>query len=149
MNPYIKLATALSLIALGAFGAWYTTSDHYQKQIAEMQAARQTAVSEALSQYLSEKAAHDKAVQLAGDQHAQDQLRINNLTSQLGSVHIHFPSGGAVSEGGTAPQGADGTCRMAATRADEYLAEAQRSINLIGQRCAQLNIDAIQANSVR
>jgi len=148
MTQYMKIATALGLMLLGAFGAWYTTSDHYQKRIAEMQKAQQTAVAEALTAQLAAAAAHDKQLHDAGDQHAKDQLLINSLTSQLGRVHINFPSGGAVPQGGTGTGNQDGDCRVAAARADEYMAEAQRAINDIGQRCAQLNIDAIQSNAV-
>jgi len=147
MNPYVKMAVALAMIAIGAFGAWYTTSDHYQKQIAEIQLAQQKVVADELAQHLAEKAAHEKATQLAGEQHAKDQLRINNLVSQLNGVRIRFPSGGAMPQAGTGAN-PDGACRLAAARADEYMAEAQRAINDIGARCAQLNADAIQANAV-
>ena len=147
----IKVAAIIALLVLLIAATWKATSDHYEKIIASMEAAQADAVAKMQEQQLKDAAARDKLLHDAGEQHAQDQLRINSLVFQLNGVRIHFPTGAGGSslpQGGAASGNQNGTCRMAASRADEYMAEAQRAINDIGQRCAQLNIDAIQSNSV-
>lgn len=148
----IKIVVVTIVIALLMSITWKAASDHYGKLIAATQAAQEEAVSKMQAQQLADAAAREKLIHEAGDQHAKDQLRINDLAAQLNGVRIHFPegaSGRSLPQGGISSGDQNGTCRMASARADEYMAEAQREIDRIGQRCAQLNIDAIQANKVR
>jgi len=143
-----KFIVLLALAASAAFGAWYVTSNHYEGVIAQHALNDAEAVKAELlrqQKLLTERA---EQTRLAEEQHAKDQLTINNLAGKLSRVQVNLPKcGGAVPGAGQASANPDGTGGLAAARADEYLAAAQREIQDIGQRCAQLNIDAIAANN--
>lgn len=145
----LETIKAIVIALLVSAAVWKAASDHYGKIIATMEAGRADAVAKEQANQLAEKAAKDKIIHDAGEQHAKDQLLINALSSKPNSVRLHLAGGGAMPKAGASTGNSSGTCGVASTRIDEYLAEAQQAINDIGQRCAQLNIDAINANAVR
>lgn len=83
----------------------------------------------------------------AGVQHDADQNTITSLRAQLGGVRIHFPTGCPESKPAITSADSGGSAGVAVKGADDYMADAKRAIDDIGQRCAQLNIDAIRLNS--
>jgi len=143
-----KFVLILAIAGIGGFAGWRLTSDYYQSEIFRLRAENDAAVMAELQR--QQKLTQDRAelTRLAEEQHAKDQLAINHLGAQLAGVRVQLPTGCGTMPG-TAAAGAnpDGTGGLATARADEYLAAAQRAIQDIGQRCAQLNIDAIAANN--
>jgi len=137
------------IIGLSVYGTWYVTSDHYQKVIAEQQVKEDEAARQQLEHLRLLATEHAEKSRQAEEQHAADEITITRLGNQLAGVRIHIPSVSCGAVSGTSQTAADsnGTSGMAAARIDEYLAEAQRAIQDIGQRCAQINIDAIKANA--
>lgn len=136
-----------TLAAIISFGTWYVTSDHYEAVIARHAASDAAAVQTELLRQQKLAAKRAEQTRIAEEQHAKDQLVINRLGTQLAGVQVHLPKcGSAVSGAGQAGTGSNGSSGVATARADEYLAETQREIQAIGQRCAQLNIDAIESN---
>lgn len=83
----------------------------------------------------------------AGVQHDTDQNTITSLRAQLGGVRIHFPTGCSVPKPADTRADSGGSAGVAVKGADDYMADAKRAIDDIGQRCAQLNIDAVRLNS--
>jgi len=144
-----KFILILVLTGVGAIGGWRLTSDYYQSEILRLQAENDAAVKVELQRQL--KLTQDRAElsRLAEEQHAKDQLTINRLGIELSRVRVHLPavSCGAVSRAGKDATDSNRKSGLAAARADEYLDEARRAIQDNGQRCSQLNIDAIAANS--
>ena len=143
-----KFILLLMIAGAAAYGAWYVTSDHYQAIIARQQVAVDKAVQDQLlrsQQILTERA---ERTRLAEEQHATDQLVINRLNHTLAGVRVKLPETGCDPVPGTGQTAADSNHAggLAAARADEYLAAAQRAIQDIGLRCATLNSEAREAN---
>ena len=84
--------------------------------------------------------AYAERIKQGVEQDDKNKARIAVLTADLNRVRIHIPSCPA--------KDSNGTSGMASARIDEYLAEAKRSIDSIGERCARLNADAIRANTL-
>jgi hypothetical protein len=145
-----KFVLMLVIAGMGAYGAWYMTSDHYQAIIAQ---DRLNTIGAVQAQLLAnQKLSDDRALKSrdAEVQHAKDQLVINRLNHDLAGVRIKLPETDCSTMPGTGQAAADSNHAggVAAARADEYLAETQRAIQDIGLRCATLNSDAIEANMV-
>lgn len=155
LEPYvlaIKLAliliAAAALIGAGAYGSWYVTSNRYEKILAEEHLQQSDAVQNQLIENQKVAAAHAAQIKTAEEQHAKDQLTLNNLRNQLGSVRIHIPIGGCTKPGtGQAGADPDGTAGILSGRVDAAFADLQAGVDRLTARCDQLNIDAIQANS--
>ena len=143
-----KFILILATACLGGFSGWWVTSDYYQAEFNALKAANSNAVNAELMR--QQKMMTDRAEQsrFAEEQHAKDQLTINRLGTELSRVRVHLPAIGCGAVPGTGQADADsnGENRLAAARADEYLEQARRAIQDIGQRCSQLNIDSIAAN---
>lgn len=86
--------------------------------------------------------AYAERVKQGVEQHDKDQKTITNLAADLKRVRIHMPTV-------CTTKNPDGTGGMASARIDDYMAEAKRSIDAIGERCAKLNADAIRANTLQ
>lgn len=132
----IKIGLLVGLIAILAWGEWKFVADGYKKQIAVMESTAQKAKAEFLLQQAV-------LTQKAQAQHEQDQLNVNSLYDDLQRVRLHVPASSCISTPDTNQDGASG---VAPSRIDTDLAEAQQAIAAIGERCAQLNIDAIALN---
>lgn len=77
----------------------------------------------------------------------QDEITINDARTKLRAVKLQVRACGSTLPGTPASTSdTDGTGELAAARINEYLDEARRAINDIGERCARLNADAIRAN---
>lgn len=83
----------------------------------------------------------------AGVQHDADQNTITSLRVQLGGVRIHLPTRCAVPDAAIAGTDSGRIPGVAVKGVDDYMADAKRAIDDIGQRCAGINIDAIRLNS--
>ncbi|HEY6021540.1 MAG TPA: hypothetical protein VIY48_17065 [Candidatus Paceibacterota bacterium] len=147
MNPYVKMAIAGSLFLLGALSSWYFTSDHYQKVIAENQVAVDKAYQKQLEE--NQKLAAENAAlrKSAEEEHASNQLVINDLSHQLSRVHIHIPNCSQVPGTSVPGQGEDGKTWILSGKADAAFEELQRGDDEDFARCDQLNIDAIRLNA--
>jgi len=144
-----KFVLILATAGLGGFAGWYVTSDHYLAEINALKVANSNAVNAELMRQQKLAGIRAEKSRLAEEQHAKDQLVISRLGNELGRVRVHLSAigCGALPGAGQGATDSNGTGRMAAARADEYLEQARRAIQDIGQRCAQLNIDAIASNS--
>lgn len=147
-----KAVAVIGLMAATSFGTLYVARAHYSAIISSQEASYNAALLASAQSYIAEQAAHDQDVTNAGVDHAQNQIALNALSDQLNGVRVKFPARICPSAGKQSPSGSgmDGASGMADARINNALAELQRGIDSIGQRCAQLNIDAIQLNkSVR
>jgi hypothetical protein len=88
---------------------------------------------------------HEKAIQQAEAEHDKNQRTINYLATDR--VRIVVPSSSCTVSEVTIATDSDAASRVATSRIESGLAEAQLEIERIGQVCAQLNIDAIRANA--
>jgi hypothetical protein len=150
MNPLfsqLKLAIGAVIILFTIYCTWYITSDHYQKQIVEIQLGMATATQTQLladQQALIEEAAKRK---LAEEDHAKDQLYINNLHDDAKRVQIHSICGGAMPPANKTGADPDRAARLLSDRVDAAFAELQSRVGQLVQRCDQLNIDARLSNA--
>ncbi len=144
-----KFIALLMVALLSVYGGWYFTSEHYQYKIANMEADVQRVTNNELARLQQMALVDAKKFRQAEEQHATDQLAITRLGAQLAGVQLKLPAHDCSAVPGITETASNqnGTGGLAAARADEYLAEAQRAIQDIGQRCAQLNIDAIEMNA--
>jgi len=149
MNPLsiqIKLALAAGLIAAASYASWYVTSDHYQKQIAEIQLGMSTAVQTQLladQQALADEAAKRTK---AEENHAKDQLFINSLRNNIERLQLNKICSSALQQSRATSEDPDRATGIFSAEAEAAFAELQRGIDEDLQRCDQLNIDAIQFN---
>ena len=143
---YISLSAAL--LCTGAAAAWYTTSDHYQKILAEERLQHAEIVNLQLTKIQGRAAERAAKITNAEVQHAKDQLFINSLRAQSGRVRIHFPPGGCTLPG-TPRASADtgGGAGVLSERVDAAFADLQAGVDRLAARCDQLNIDARQQNA--
>ena len=130
---YLKLGALL----LTAFVTWYATSDHYQKQLAEVQLATALAVQ-------GELLLRQEQLKLAGEQHAKDQTTINTLRDPAGRVRVVFPRCG---EDAPTEENTDGRAGALSGQVDRAFAEFQEEVGRLVFRCDQLNVDAIEVNN--
>lgn len=150
-EKYIKWVEGVFIVVListACYGTFFTTRLYYKHVIDTNQIAADKAVQEKLIE--NQKLADDLQTirKNAEEQHAKLQLDNNSLSAVLGGVRVHLSvCRNALPKAGATGQNSDGTGGLASERADEYMADAQRQINAIAERCAQLNIDAIQRNS--
>ena len=146
----VEIAAAILAVAISltAYGTWYATSDHFEKIAAQKQVETDNAVQAQLIKNQQQQTAHELVVKQSEEQHAKDQLTLNDLAASTNRVQLHIIRTCPVPDTSPASANTNAASGVAPDRTDEYLANAQRSINAIAQRCAQLNIDAIQANTV-
>ena len=151
LQPYLfwaKIGAILGLAAAAAYGSWYITSDHYEKVIAENKVAADAKIQE---QLIANQKLRDEKLKLINDsetQHEQDQLVVNNLSTQLAGMRIHIPTRGCTvprgNKGGSDTGGGSG---VLSARVDESFARLQARANELVLRCDQLNNDARRANA--
>lgn len=80
-------------------------------------------------------------------QREQDQITIDDARAKLRAVKLQVRACRSTLPGTPASTAdSDGTGGLAAARINEYLDDARRAIDDIGERCARLNADAIRAN---
>lgn len=80
-------------------------------------------------------------------QREQDQITINDARAKLRDVKLQVRTYRSTLPGTpTSTTDSNGTGELAAARINEYLDEAKRAIDDIGERCARLNADAIRVN---
>lgn len=132
MNWYLHAISA----ALVAFGTWYVTSDHYQKEMAQYQL-------EAAKVVIAQAEEHAAKLKKAGEQHATDQSTINTLRNAE-RVRIHIPVDCSVPD---ASQDQDGRAGVLSARVDEAFEKFQSGVEQLIFRCDQLNIDARASNN--
>ena len=143
MNPYILTG----LVAVTSYATWYTTSDHYQKELSEQENKWQTAYIASANASLDQAAAvtqirHDSEVE-----HGKDQGTINNLAELNRRMQIHIPTRSCEADAsGTASPGTDGGTGLFSAGVDAEFAEFSRRTEELINRCAQLNIDTIRLN---
>ena len=144
MNPYILAG----LVAVASYATWYTTSDHYQKKLAEQENKWQAAYIASANASLDQAAAvtqirHDSEVE-----HGKDQGTINNLAGELNrQLQIHIPTRSCKTDShGTASPSTDGGGRLLSAGVDAEFAKFSRRAGEIISRCDQLNIDTIRLN---
>jgi len=144
-----KFLLLLAVAASAAFGAWRGTSDHYLAEINALNAANSNAVNAELMRQQKQVAERAEQTKLAEEQHAQDQLVINRLGNQLAGVRVKLPTVGcdSVSGAGQTTSDSNGTSRILYQRVDAAFARLQTGVGQLIQRCDQINIDAIEANS--
>lgn len=129
---YLKIGALL----LTAFVTWYATSDHYQKQLVEVQLDTAQAVQQELLK-------QQENIRLAGEQHAKDQTVINALRDRPERVRVVFPQCGGDTCG---EENTDGRAGALSGQVDRVFAEFQEEVGRLVFRCDQLNIDAIEMN---
>lgn len=135
MNVYLKLGVAVVV----AFVTWYATSDHYQKEIAEMKV-------EALSAAQADRALAAAKTKKAGEQHAKDQLTITSLNDAVVRMQrTHIP----VCGGSQTSADRDRKARVLSERVDAAFAKLREGVRERFNRCEQLNNDAIQSNEAQ
>jgi hypothetical protein len=149
MIDYLKMIILLVSCAASAFGTWYITSDHYQKVIAQHQVELDKAVDAERGKNVKELADSAAKFKLAEEQHAKDQLLINQRDAYIDGVRIHIPTScGAVPSPAKSGANTDGSADVFSRRVDEAFRHLQEGVEQrIVIRCAQLNIDAIQSNT--
>lgn len=134
MSIYLKIGALLGVV----FATWYTTSDHYQKEIVALKLEASTAAQTATILAAAR-------VKTAGEQHAEDQLTINSLNDKLTRVpRVHIPTCG------DRPQTSAHSNREAGVlseRVDAAFEKLRAGTTSLVTRCDQLNIDAIQNNN--
>ena len=145
MNLYILAG----LVAVASYATWYTTSDHYQKKLAEQENKWQAAYIASANASIDQAAAviqtrHDSEVQ-----HGLDQGTINNLAGELNRrMQIHIPTRSCeASSPGTTSPGTDGGTGLFSAGVDAEFGKFSRRTEELINRCAQLNIDTIRLNS--
>lgn len=143
----IKIAAALALLAAACYGTWYVTSDHYQKVIDDNQIAADKAVQKQLTENQKLLAENLSLRTSAEEDRAKNQLITNSFAAKLGSVQFHYAGCQRALKAGASAQDTDGSAGVADQRINTDLADAKRQIDAIGERCAQLNNDAIEANN--
>lgn len=145
---YLKIGLAIGLAALIAFGTWYATSDHYEKLIAQKQILVGKAVQAQLQANQDLLAANAALRSKAEENHAKDQLVVNDLTARLDGVRVHIPTcRGAMPTADATSKNPDGGCGLLSDRVDAAFERLQEGVGVLILRCAQLNIDAIQSNN--
>jgi hypothetical protein len=150
MNPLslqLKLALAAGLIATTSFATWYATSDHYQKQIAEIQLGMSTAVQTQL--LADQQALVDEVVKrkTAEENHAKDQLIVNSLRNNIERLQLNKICSSALQESRAASEDPDRATGLLSAAAEAAFTELQRGIDEDLARCDQLNIDARKINA--
>ena len=130
---YKVIAIGLLLLSLGALGSWY---HHRIWQAGYDQHVLETEASTAKGY-----AAYAAEIVKKGEQNEKNQLTIARLATTARELRLKFPTCTT-----TRADDSNGASGVAATRVDEYLDEAKRAIQDIGERCATLNISAIKAN---
>lgn len=132
---YLKLA----IIALTTFATWFATSDHYQKQIAEMQLETARAVqAELLEEQQKRKTAEEN--------YAKNEDAVSALRSAAGRVSVHLPSCSALPEEDSTREDRDTRSGILSARVDEAFARLQAGAGDLFLQCDQLNIRAIKHN---
>ena len=126
--PYKILFVASFIALVGLGGYWKGRNDANQAAIERER--------DALIKY-TEK------LKQAGEQHDQDQSTIDRLAADARRVRIHVPTCPSTAAG------QDGSAGVFQQRVDEEFGKFRTRVGELVQRCDQLNIDAIRANSER
>ena len=133
-------------LAGGALPSWWVTSTYYQGIISAEHEEAQKQVIEQHEHNRLDLLAYAKRITDSGAQHDKDQITINRLAADARRVRVTLPNRCPVSTTTQAATDQDRDTGLAVERANEYLAQARQSIQELGQRCAELNVDAIRAN---
>jgi len=135
------------LMALGGAIVYYVKVVPMQRDAERGKADMANAVTVSAQAQLDALASADKLKTEGIDQHAKEQLAANDLFVALGRVRVTTPicscAGTEAAAGSADSNGASG---VATFGDDEALAVVKREMDKIGQRCAQINLDARQAN---
>ena len=144
-----KFILILAITCIGGFSGWWVTSNYYHAEINALKAENSNAVNAELQR--QQKLMADRAEQSrrAEAQHALDQLIINRLGTELSRVRVYVPSVGCGTMPGTGQAATDsnGASRVLYQRVDAAFAELQSGVGQLIQRCDQMNVDAIAANT--
>lgn len=147
MTLQVKLLGALFLVLLilGSYYATYRYGRHVEFLTQEN--IRKDAVLKQQEENGVIVLAYTKKLTEGMVQREQDQITINDARTKLRAVKLQVRACGSTMPGTSATTSdSDGTGELAAARINEYLDEARRAIDDIGERCARLNADAIRAN---
>lgn len=129
----------------GAIPAWWVTSEHYQKVLAEEHEQQQVLVIEQQEKNRLALLAYAERIVKAGADHDKNTRTIRNLSRELNSLRVPFPTCPVsdTTEGGGDSGGAAGV--LSDAMASEFATLQSRTGEII-ERCDRLNIDAIRAN---
>ncbi len=150
LAPYeaaAKIAFYIATIA-AIFGTGvYVARDHYLAKIETMRADYESAYTEAVNLQLAEIQAHQTDVTNSENQHATDQLTINDFAFRAASMRVHIPiRGGTSDQRNTAGSDTNRAGGVFSAGVDKLFADLQGRIGSLIERCDQLNIDARQFN---
>lgn len=149
MNIPAKLVGGLLLIVL-ILGSYYGIF-RYGKHVdfVEQENIRKDAVLKQQEENEAIVLAYAKALIEGTVKRGQDEITIKAARNKLRAVELQVRSCGGTLPGTPASTSdSDGTGGLAVARINEYLDDARRAIDDIGERCAGLNADAIRANQL-